>query len=222
MTLDLFAPTRRTYRCISIDPPWQERGGGKIKRGADRHYPLASREEIHRALAGAPFGPEDDAHLWCWVTDSFLLDGLWLIERLGFRYVRTFPWVKVRASKPAALDFETGIAAEGLVLSDDGTPAVKIGIGQYARGAHELLFFAVRGRGMSTEVWTGARDVPSVLFAPHERDESGKIIHSRKPRASYDLIERVSRGPRIEGFARIARPGWDRWGAEAPEGSEER
>lgn len=25
------------YRTIYIDPPWPERGGGKIKRGADKH-----------------------------------------------------------------------------------------------------------------------------------------------------------------------------------------
>jgi hypothetical protein len=30
----------RKYRTIYIDPPWPERGGGKIKRGADRHYSL--------------------------------------------------------------------------------------------------------------------------------------------------------------------------------------
>lgn len=28
------------YRTIYADPPWMEHGGGKIKRGADRHYPF--------------------------------------------------------------------------------------------------------------------------------------------------------------------------------------
>ena len=28
------------YKTIYIDPPWPEHGGGKIKRGADRHYAL--------------------------------------------------------------------------------------------------------------------------------------------------------------------------------------
>jgi hypothetical protein len=31
---------RSKYRVIYADPPWPEYGGGKIKRGADRHYPL--------------------------------------------------------------------------------------------------------------------------------------------------------------------------------------
>lgn len=26
------------YSCILMDPPWNETGGGRIKRGADRHY----------------------------------------------------------------------------------------------------------------------------------------------------------------------------------------
>ena len=28
------------YKTILADPPWYQRGGGKIKRGADRHYPI--------------------------------------------------------------------------------------------------------------------------------------------------------------------------------------
>lgn len=37
-------PTK--FRTILIDAPWPERGGGKIKRGADRHYPLMSVPKI--------------------------------------------------------------------------------------------------------------------------------------------------------------------------------
>jgi hypothetical protein len=34
------------YGTILADPPWLERGGGKIKRGADRHYPLMKTRDI--------------------------------------------------------------------------------------------------------------------------------------------------------------------------------
>ena len=37
MKVDNFSTTQ-TYKTIYIDPPWEENGGGKIKRGADRHY----------------------------------------------------------------------------------------------------------------------------------------------------------------------------------------
>ena len=34
------------YKTIYADPPWNEQGGGKIKRGADRHYSLMKTSEI--------------------------------------------------------------------------------------------------------------------------------------------------------------------------------
>lgn len=45
MTSDLF-PGPKQYGTILADPPWPERGGGKIKRGADRHYPLMDLTDI--------------------------------------------------------------------------------------------------------------------------------------------------------------------------------
>jgi N6-adenosine-specific RNA methylase IME4 len=231
MTLDLFGPlevaapsavsvdSSTLWQCALLDPPWLERGGGKYKRGADRHYDVATTKDIKDVIvASGDWTPAEHAHCWMWVTDSFLKDGLWLMEELGFTYKRTYQWVKVRADKPSALDFETGCGFDGeLATNADGTPAVKIGIGQYARGAHEMMLFGVRGKGQHPSVWSGARDVPSVLFAPHERDENNQIIHSRKPRASYDLVERVSVGERIEFFARVARPGWRLFGNQAPQ-----
>ena len=226
MTVSLFAPPPRgldvpEYRCVLLDPPWAERGGGKIKRGADRHYGLATQQEIVEAVLGAPWRAAEHAHCWMWVTDNFLPDGLDLMRKMGFEYTRTWQWVKIRAERPAQLDVESGYGAEGVhhdfdVNGDTSTPALKIGIGQYARGCHEMMLFGTRGSGQHESVWRGHRDVRSVLFAPHERGEDGKVIHSRKPRASYDLIERVSKGPRIELFARIARERWDAWGNQAP------
>lgn len=38
--------TDQQYKTICADPPWMERGGGKIHRGADRHYPLMKTQDI--------------------------------------------------------------------------------------------------------------------------------------------------------------------------------
>jgi hypothetical protein len=37
------------FSTILLDPPWPERGAGKIKRGADRHYLLinSKNEKYH-------------------------------------------------------------------------------------------------------------------------------------------------------------------------------
>jgi len=110
--------TVKLYHCISPDPPWSETGGGKIKRGADRHYAVMRTPEIARTILESPsWRPAADCHLWLWVTNNFLLDGLAVMERLGFRYVTNMVWVKDR-----------------------------IGLGQYLRGQHELCLFGVRGK----------------------------------------------------------------------------
>ena len=49
------------YKTIYIDPPWPEHGGGKIKRGADRHYALMSIKEI-KALPIASLADPEGCH----------------------------------------------------------------------------------------------------------------------------------------------------------------
>ena len=50
------------YHTIYADPPWKERGGGRIKRGADRHYPLMSTREIMALDVRSIAAP--DCHLY--------------------------------------------------------------------------------------------------------------------------------------------------------------
>lgn len=109
----------KLYRTIYADPPWAEFGGGKIVRGAQRHYPLMRTSEIVdvrvdgrcvRDLAG------DAAHLYLWVTNNKLLDGLRVVEAWGFRYKTMITWAKDR-----------------------------FGLGQYFRGQTEHVIFATRG-----------------------------------------------------------------------------
>jgi N6-adenosine-specific RNA methylase IME4 len=197
------------FRCIAADPPWNETGGGKIKRGADRHYPLLSTKQIVEVMKGADlWRPAESAHLWLWVTNNFLEDGLEVVDALGFRYVSNVAWIKLRENPPK--NFEPG--ADHLEATYPwahvlARASLQIGLGQYLRGSHELLLFAVRGDFMKPAVAP-----PSVIFA--ERGE-----HSAKPVESYELIEKVSPGPRVEFFARSRRPGWEAFGNEIDNGS---
>lgn len=84
----------KKYKTIYADPPWMERGGGKIKRGADRHYPLMSTKEI-MGLDVADL-TEENAHLYLWTTNNFLPDALAVMKAWGFRYVTTITWMKDR------------------------------------------------------------------------------------------------------------------------------
>lgn len=185
------------YSCIQADPPWPEKGGGG--RGAqDKYDVIDDRADILRVMVTSPsWNIADDAHLWCWTTTTSLLDGLWLVDALGFRYVTHAVWCKTSSTKDMF-----------------GEPNPLLGIGQYLRGSHELLLFGVRGDGYA--VRTDARDIPSWFSAPSPRGTDGKRIHSRKPDKAYELIEARSRGPRLEMFARVARPGWDVWGNQSP------
>lgn len=129
-------PNANSVRTTLIDPPWPERGSGKVKRGADRHYKtLKPHEILSTILRSGHFEPAANAHLYLWVTNTFLESGLWLMRALGFRYVTNIAWVKPNA-----------------------------GLGQYFRGQHELLLYGVRGAGRA--VCTQRRDLPGVLHEP--------------------------------------------------------
>jgi len=85
------------------------------------------------------------------------------------------------------------------------------GVGFYFRNVTELLLFGVRGKNART-LQPGRTQVNYLGTRKRE--------HSRKPDEMSGLIEACSPGPRIELFARGARPGWTVWGNEAVEGYE--
>jgi N6-adenosine-specific RNA methylase IME4 len=179
------------FCAVLADPPWLERGAGQSKRGADRHYPLLSTHDIPRVMMAAPeWRIAPDAHLYLWATNNFLPDALGVVAYLGFRYVTNIAWVKTKG---------------------DGTPAT--GLGQYFRGSHELLLFAVRGSG--TAVRTEARNIGSVVDEPACYG-APRGRHSAKPHLFHELVERRSRGPYLEMFGRgEPRSGWTSWGNQA-------
>jgi len=82
------------YKTIYADPPWPERGGGQIKRGADKHYNLMTVKEI----AALPIRniADDNCHLYLWTTNNYLAQALEVMRAWGFRYVTTITWVKDR------------------------------------------------------------------------------------------------------------------------------
>lgn len=189
-----------TFAAIAADPPWHEPGG--CGRGADDHYDtIKDRSDILRAMVTAPcWRPAANAHLYLWTTMTSLLDGLWVVDALGFRYVTHAMWVKTKAPDLAS-------AAE---VEPD------MGLGQYFRGSHEVVLFGVRGKGFA--VRSEDKSIPSWFAAPvpRERGGEGKKIHSRKPDKFYEIVERRTIGARLEMFSRVARPGWEIWGDEAP------
>ena len=136
------------YHTIYADPPWIERGGGKIKRGADRHYPLMSTKDI--MALDVPSIAADDCHLYLWVTNNFLPDGLKVMDAWGFRYVTTITWMKDR-----------------------------MGLGQYFRGLTEHCLFGVRGK-LPYKVIDGKRQQGKTGFFEKKREHSRKPVQMRE------------------------------------------
>lgn len=109
-------PTPPKFQTIVADPPWsknQVSNGGY--GGAINHYPLMNIERI-KQMPIAELADEN-VHLYLWVTDSNIDEGLEVVKAWGFRYITLFHWVKP-----------------------------KMGVGNYLRGAAETCIFAVRGK----------------------------------------------------------------------------
>lgn len=188
-------PQAGRYQVIYVDAPWPERGGGKIKRGADRHYSLMKVDDIIALPVDEWAAP--DAHLYSWVTNNYLVDGLDAMRVWGFRYVTKIDWFK------SDIDDEQDVS----LMDDD---ELQMGLGQYFRGVTESCLFGIRGSSPYQLTAEGKRRQGRTGF--HEaRDE-----HSAKPRKMRQMIELVSPpGPRLEMFARHPSPGWDAWGNES-------
>jgi len=189
------------FTTIAMDPPWTERGGGKIKRGADRHYGVMGKVEILKTVQETDKWQQRDTEscsLWMWATVNHLPDALWLMDALGAEYVTNAAWVKAEdmGERIVRLDEMDEIDARVVVPQAPG-------LGQRLRMCHEHLLFGRIGR---VPVPAPADRMPSVIYAPR-----GK--HSAKPAEAYSLIERHDRpGRRLEMFARNLRHGWEVWG----------
>jgi N6-adenosine-specific RNA methylase IME4 len=164
------------FSTIVIDPPWNETGGAPVDpngwggkaRGADMHYPLMKTAAIPGAIISSGlFNPAENAHLYLWVTKSFLKDGLWVMEQLGFRYVTMLTWVK----------------------TDN-----RIGLGRYFRGRTEPCLFGVRGKGI--EVCTDLKNVDDLILAPrtaHSRKPPESYLKIEQ-RSKGPYLEMFGRG----------------------------
>lgn len=92
MSEQLIPFPNKKYKTIYADPPWPEYGGGKIKRGADRHYDLMTVKDII-ALPVAEIS-EDNAHLYLWATNNYLPAALEVMKSWGFTYKTIITWGK--------------------------------------------------------------------------------------------------------------------------------
>ena len=174
--IDLLASARgRTFGTILADPPWQfQNRTGKVAPEHKRlnRYGTMTLDEIC-ALPVADIAAEP-AHLYLWVPNALLPEGLKVLDAWGFRYVSNIVWHKVR--------------------KDGGSDGR--GVGFYFRNVTELLLFGVRGRNART-LAPGRRQVN--LLATRKREHSRKpdeqydIIEACSPGPYLELFARGTR-----------------------------
>lgn len=175
------------YNTIYADPPWRFRN--RTGKFAPEHRRLARYETMTvkeiKALPVSKIAGEK-AHLYLWVPNAFLPDGLAVMDAWGFEYKSNLVWEKV--CKDGKTDGRGG--------------------GFYFRNATELLLFGIRKKSAPNRTLSPARAQVNLI-------RTIKREHSRKPDEMIPLIEACSAGPRIELFARGARDGWMMWGNQA-------
>lgn len=163
------------FGTILADPPWQfQNRTGKVAPEHKRlnRYGTMKLDEICELPVSEIAA--DRAHLYLWVPNALLPDGMRVMEEWGFRYVSNIIWEKVRK---------------------DGGPDGR-GVGFYFRNVTEILLFGVRGKNVRTEAM-GRRQVNIIRSQKREHsrkpDEQYPIIEgcSWGPR-----IELFSRGVR--------------------------
>lgn len=110
------APTR--FKTILADPPWDI--GQKDKRlGAARHYDLMTLDRI-KSMPVADLA-EENAHLYLWVINGALKEGIEVMEEWGFTYRAPLTWIKPRFGLGNYLRQQT----EHLLLGTRGKAPVK-------------------------------------------------------------------------------------------------
>ena len=87
----------KTYRTIYADPPWQfQNRTGKVAPEHKRlkRYETMSLDEIKRLPVSEAAG--EKSHLYLWVPNALLPEGLEIMKAWGFEYKTNIIWEKVR------------------------------------------------------------------------------------------------------------------------------
>jgi N6-adenosine-specific RNA methylase IME4 len=163
------------FYTILADPPWQfDNRTGKVAPEHKRlaRYGTLRLPDIMKMPVAELTG--DSAHLYLWVPNAMLPEGLEVMRAWGFNYKSNIVWHKVRK---------------------DGGPDGR-GVGFYFRNTTELILFGIRGKNART-LAPGRRQVNIIKTQKREHsrkpDELYDLIESCSPGPYLELF---ARGPR--------------------------
>lgn len=171
---DLLEKVQGRYATILVDPPWQfQNRTGKMAPEHKRllRYPTMDLQEIIQLpvarLAAA------QSHLYLWVPNALLTEGLEVMRAWGFTYKTNLVWYKIRK---------------------DGGPDGR-GVGFYFRNVTELILFGVRGSMRTLKPGRTQVNLFSTRKREHSRkpDELYDLIEACSPGPYLELFARFGR-----------------------------
>ena len=148
---------KNKYKTILADPPWDINQKGK--RGAARHYPLMTLDQI-KAMPVKDLS-EENAHLYLWIPNGLLQEGLDVIKAWGFTYRSMLTWAKPRLS-----------------------------LGVYIRNSSETILFATRGHAPVKFHGQGSWMFAPVQEHSHKPEEQFAIIERLSDGPYLELFAR--------------------------------
>lgn len=162
------------FKTILADPPW--RFANRTGKVAPEHkrldrYGTMSLDEIRALPVKEVSAP--NAHLYLWVPNALLPEGLKVMEDWGFRYVSNIVWAKRRK---------------------DGGPDGR-GVGFYFRNVTEILLFGVKGSMRTLQPGRSQVNMIESRKREHSRkpDEQYPLIESCSPGPRLELFARYAR-----------------------------
>lgn len=165
----------KKYRTIYADPPWQfQNRTGKV---APEHRRLTRYATMRLSdIKALPVAELADAksHLYLWVPNALLPEGLEVMKAWGFEYKTNIIWEKVR---------------------HDGKPDGR-GVGFYFRNVTEILLFGIRGdKNRTLGPARSQVNLIRTIKREHSRkpDEIIPLIEACSPGPYLELFARGSR-----------------------------
>ncbi len=164
----------QTFSTILADPPWRfENRTGKMAPEHQRllRYPTMTLNEICempiKNVASA------NAHLYLWVPNALLSDGLEVMKNWGFTYKTNIVWFKTRK---------------------DGGPDGR-GVGFYFRNVTELILFGIRGHMRTLDAGRTQTNIILSQKREHSRkpDEIYDLVEDCSPGPYLELFARFAR-----------------------------
>ncbi len=165
----------KKFRTVLADPPWRfQNSTGKMAPEHKRlkRYSTMKLEDI--MMLPVSQVTEDTAHLYLWVPNALLKEGLQVMEAWGFKYKTNIVWHKIRK---------------------DGEPDGR-GVGFYFRNTTELVLFGIKGKKARTlDPGRSQVNIIKTMKREHSRkpEELYDIIEACSPSPFLEMFARGSR-----------------------------